>query len=284
MKENDAILKNMQTNMTSLTSSNLELKNMFGQFMKMNTASSSGSIMLPSNAITNSKEDLKGITTRSGIAYKGPTIPTTASPPKVVEHKTEVTKNMTRWALIDVYERELTLRVSNKAVTFNLDQTLRYFANYDAELINRIDVIDVAYLKDEEKTALIKVLKLHKQALAWQLSDIKGINPKFCTHKILMEDDFKPAVQHQRRVNPKIHEEIKKEVLKPLDTELIYPISDSPWEKRNFMVKEGIALGHKISKNVIEVDKAKVYVITKQHHPTTIKGVQSFLSHAGFYR
>nr|GEX59254.1 reverse transcriptase domain-containing protein [Tanacetum cinerariifolium] len=221
----------------------------------MNTASSSGSIMLPSNAITNSKEDLKGITTRSGIAYKGPTIPTTASPPKVVEHKTEVTKNMTRWALIDVYERELTLRVSNKAVTFNLDQTLRYFANYDAELINRIDVIDVAYLKDEEKTALIKVLKLHKQALAWQLSDIKGINPKFCTHKILMEDDFKPAVQHQRRVNPKIHEEIKKEVLKPLDTELIYPISDSPWEKRNFMVKEGIALGHKISKNVIEVSE-----------------------------
>nr|GEY30108.1 reverse transcriptase domain-containing protein [Tanacetum cinerariifolium] len=59
MKTNDAILENMQTNMTSLTNSNLELKNMFGQFMKMNTASSSGSETLPSNTVTNPKEDLK---------------------------------------------------------------------------------------------------------------------------------------------------------------------------------------------------------------------------------
>nr|GEV77374.1 reverse transcriptase domain-containing protein [Tanacetum cinerariifolium] len=93
MKANNAILKNMQTNMTSLTNSNLELKNMFGQFMKMNTASSSGSGTLPSNTITNPKEDLKGITTRSGNAYKGPTIPTTFSPLKVVERETEVTKD-----------------------------------------------------------------------------------------------------------------------------------------------------------------------------------------------
>nr|GEY24104.1 reverse transcriptase domain-containing protein [Tanacetum cinerariifolium] len=70
MKANDAILKNMQTNMTSLTKSNLELKNMFGQFMKMNTASSSGLGTLPSNTVTNSKEKLK------------------------VERKTEVTKDM----------------------------------------------------------------------------------------------------------------------------------------------------------------------------------------------
>nr|GEU61108.1 reverse transcriptase domain-containing protein [Tanacetum cinerariifolium] len=90
---NDAILKNMQTNMTSLTNSNLELKNMFGQFMKMNTASTSGSGTLPSNTVTNLKEDLNGITTRSGIAYKGPTITTTSSSPKVVERETEVTKH-----------------------------------------------------------------------------------------------------------------------------------------------------------------------------------------------
>ncbi|GJR45206.1 reverse transcriptase domain-containing protein [Tanacetum coccineum] len=267
-----------------------------------------------------------------------------------------------------------------------------------------------------------------------------------------MEDDFKPAVQHQRRVNPKIHEVIKKEVLKLLDAGLIYPISDSPWvspvhcvpkkggftvveneeneliptrlvtgwrvcidyrklndatrkdhfplpfmdqmlerlagneyycfldgfsgyfqipidpqdqekttftcpygtfayrrmpfglcnapgtfqrcmmaifhdmiektmevfmddfsvfgnsfgtclshldkmlkrcedtnlclnwEKSHFMVKEGIVLGHKISKNGIEVDKAKVDVIAKLPHPTTVKGIRSFLGHAGFYR
>nr|GEU49695.1 hypothetical protein [Tanacetum cinerariifolium] len=286
-------------------------------------------------------------------------------------------------ALIDVYEGELTLRVGNKAVTFNLDQTSRYSSNYDDESINRIGVIDVsceedsdflleetdaflaikdepilpeiddsyydsegdnlllkeflnedpsspplppqqlkvvkpknekstideppvvelkdlpphleyAFLegddklpviiakefKDEEKTALIKVLKSHKRALAWKLFDIKGINLEFCTHKILMEDDFKPVVQHQRRVNPKIHEVIKKEVLKLLDAVLIYPISNNPLERSHFMVKQGIILSHKISKNGIEVDKAKVDVIAKLPHPTTVKGVWSFLGHA----
>nr|GEZ89225.1 reverse transcriptase domain-containing protein [Tanacetum cinerariifolium] len=184
MKANDAILKNMKTNMTSLKNSNLELKNMFGQFMKMNTSSSSGSGTLPSNTITNPKEDLKGITTRSGNASKGPTIPTTSSPPKVVECETKVTKDTmpptnngstkdvqplvvqvetqvpnfdpvvapviepvvapTKRALIDVYEGELTLRVRKEAVTFNLDQTSRYSYNYDDNSVNRIDVIDVA--------------------------------------------------------------------------------------------------------------------------------------------
>nr|GEU30129.1 reverse transcriptase domain-containing protein [Tanacetum cinerariifolium] len=92
MKANDAILKNIQTNMTSLKNSNLELKNMFGEFMKMNTASSPGSGTLSGNTITNPKEDLKGIITRRGTAYPGPTIPTTSSSP-VVEHKTEATKD-----------------------------------------------------------------------------------------------------------------------------------------------------------------------------------------------
>nr|GEW03589.1 reverse transcriptase domain-containing protein [Tanacetum cinerariifolium] len=52
----------------------------------------------------------------------------------------------------------------------------------------------------------------------------------------------------------------------------------------HFMVIEGIILGHKISKNEIEVDKAKVDVIAKLPHPTTVKGIRSFLGHAGFYR
>nr|GEX91265.1 hypothetical protein [Tanacetum cinerariifolium] len=90
MKANSVILKNMQTNMTSLTNSNLELKNMFGQFMKINTASSLGSGTLPGNTITNPK----GITTRSGTAYQGPTIPTTSfSLPPIVERDTEATKD-----------------------------------------------------------------------------------------------------------------------------------------------------------------------------------------------
>nr|GEZ30072.1 reverse transcriptase domain-containing protein [Tanacetum cinerariifolium] len=94
---------------------------------------------------------------------------------------------------------------------------------------NKLPVIISKELGSEEKAALIKILKSHKQAIAWKLSDIQGINPEFCTHKILMEEDNKLAVQHQRRVNPKIHYVIKKEVEKLLDAGLIYPISDSPW-------------------------------------------------------
>nr|GFB14998.1 reverse transcriptase domain-containing protein [Tanacetum cinerariifolium] len=215
----------------------------------------------------------------------------------------------TRKALIDVFEGELTLRVGKEAITFNLDQTSRYSANYDDMTAKRIDVIDIAceeysqevlgfsdtltngnltpfsdpivsttsptltpfgnsdflleevdallavedepissgyyqtyldpegdilllesflnydrspppsegnylpevHLSVEEKTALITILKSRKRAIAWKLSDIMGINPEFCTHKILMEEDFEPAVQHQRRVNPKIHDVIKQE-------------------------------------------------------------------------
>nr|GEV03889.1 hypothetical protein [Tanacetum cinerariifolium] len=472
MKANEAILKNMPSNMTSLTNSNIELKNMFGQFMKMNTASSSSLGTLPGNTITNLKEDLKGITTRSGTAYQGPTIPTTSSSlPLAVERKTEATKDtvhptnnestkdaqppvvqtespilnsepvvgpiiepvvaivsapkpnqrplipypsglhdqklrdkpnnqrekffqifkdlnfniifadalilkakfgptiktlltnkdklselartslnehcstvllkkfperlggpgkflilcdvlgmaeclaladlgasinltpLSVWnklslpnfsptcmtlelanrsvgvnenvfvkigrALIDGFKGELTLRVGKEAITFNLYQSSRYSANYNVMTANRIDVIDLdsktdkssideppeVKLKDlpphleyaflegdnklpviiandlsvEEKTALITVMKSHKRAIAWKLSDVKGIDPEFCTHKNLMAEYFKPAVQHQRSVNPKIYDIIKNEVLKLLDAELIYPISDSPW-------------------------------------------------------
>nr|GEZ57125.1 DNA-directed DNA polymerase [Tanacetum cinerariifolium] len=94
---------------------------------------------------------------------------------------------------------------------------------------NKLPIIIAKELGDEEKSALIKVLKSHKRAIAWKLSDIQGINPKFCTHKILIKEDYKPAVQHQRRVNPKIHDVIKKEVEKLLDAGLIYPIFDSLW-------------------------------------------------------
>nr|GFB30769.1 reverse transcriptase domain-containing protein [Tanacetum cinerariifolium] len=99
-------------------------------------------------------------------------------------------------------------------------------------IFGRSDKLPVIIAKDlsvEEKIALITVLKSHKRAIAWKLSDIKGIDPEFYTHKILMEEDFEPAVQDRRRVNPKIHNVIKNEVLKLLDAELIYPISDSPW-------------------------------------------------------
>ncbi|GKF10101.1 reverse transcriptase domain-containing protein [Tanacetum coccineum] len=92
---------------------------------------------------------------------------------------------------------------------------------------DKLPVIITKDLKDEEKAALIKVLKSHKRAIAWKLSDIKGVSPEFCTHKILMEEDYEPSVQSQRRVNLKIYDVIKKEVEKLFDAGLIYPISDS---------------------------------------------------------
>nr|GEW72179.1 reverse transcriptase domain-containing protein [Tanacetum cinerariifolium] len=84
-------------------------------------------------------------------------------------------------------------------------------------------------LSSNEKTDLINVLKTRKKAIAWKLTDIKGIDLEFCSHKILLEEEHSLKVQSQRRVNPKIHDVIKKEVEKLLDAGLIYPISDSPW-------------------------------------------------------
>ncbi|GKA25115.1 reverse transcriptase domain-containing protein [Tanacetum coccineum] len=94
---------------------------------------------------------------------------------------------------------------------------------------NKLPVIISKDLSQDEKTSLINVLKNQKQAIAWKLSDIRGIDPEFCSHKILLEDDYEPSVQHHRRVNLKIHDVIKKEVEKLLDAGLIYPILDSPW-------------------------------------------------------
>nr|GEY61464.1 reverse transcriptase domain-containing protein [Tanacetum cinerariifolium] len=113
----------------------------------------------------------------------------------------------TRRSLIDVFEGELTLRVGKGAITFNLKVELKdlppHLEYSFLEGDNKLPVIIVKYLSVEEKTALITVLLSHKRAIAWKLSDIKGIDLEFCTHKILMEEDFEPAVQHQRRVNPK---------------------------------------------------------------------------------
>nr|GEW18295.1 putative reverse transcriptase domain-containing protein [Tanacetum cinerariifolium] len=89
-------------------------------------------------------------------------------------------------------------------------------------------VIIVKDLSSNEKTNLLNVLKNWKKAIALKLTNIKGIDPEFCSHKILLEEEHSSKVQSQRRVNPKIYDIIKKEVEKLLDPGLIYPISDSP--------------------------------------------------------
>ncbi|GJS17773.1 reverse transcriptase domain-containing protein [Tanacetum coccineum] len=326
---------NMQNQGQGLQNQMTNLTEMLSKFVNSNTASTSSSGSLPSNTVTNPKEDLKADFVVVDFE-PDPRVP-------LILGRCFL---KTGRALIDVYEGELTLRVGNEAITYNLDQTSRYSVNYNDMTANRIDVVELAceeysqevlgfsnviasgnptpgydpivsnssptltpfgdsdfllleeadaflaladdptspevdesyydpegdhlileallnsdplpppnqgnYLPEirkelklceaktakssideppEEKTALIKVLKSRKRAIAWKLFDIKGINPEFCSHKILMEEDYEPAVQHQRRVNPKIHDVIKKEVEKLLDAGLIYPISDSPWDK-----------------------------------------------------
>nr|GEV42849.1 DNA-directed DNA polymerase [Tanacetum cinerariifolium] len=367
-------------------------------------------------------------------------------------------------ALIDVYEGELTLRVGKEAVTFNIDQTSRYSSNYDAMSVNQIDLINVACeddflleetdaflvindepvspkidnsyydlegyilllkefinddlsspplplqelktvepnkekssiheppvvelkdlpphlkyaflegddkllviiakdLKDEEKTTLIKVLKSHKQALAWQLFNIKGgftiveneenelIPTRLVTSwrvcidyrklndttrkdhfplpfmeqmlKILAGNEYYCFLDgfsgyFQIPIDPQDQEKTTScvliECLPTVACLLAYAMhwarskvfgnsfetclshldnmlkgcEDTNiclnWEKSHFMVKKGIVLGHKISKNRIEVDTDKVDVIAKLPHPTAVKGIRSFLGYAGFYR
>ncbi|GJY18969.1 hypothetical protein Tco_0390460 [Tanacetum coccineum] len=77
VKANDAVMRNMQTQGQNMQNQLTNLTDMLSKFVASNTASTSGT--LPSNTVTNPKEDLKGITTRSGVAYKGPTIPITSS-------------------------------------------------------------------------------------------------------------------------------------------------------------------------------------------------------------
>ncbi|GKD91730.1 hypothetical protein Tco_1367237, partial [Tanacetum coccineum] len=232
-----------------------------------------------------------------------------------------------------------------------------------------LPVIISSQLSKEKKSKLISVLKKHKQAFAWKTTDISGICPSFCKHKIQLLDDKKLVVQKQRRLNPNMQEVVKKEIVKLLDTGIIYPIADSPWvspihcvpkkgvlqlspmkmmnlfqqeplrvgeyfqipidpndqEKTTFtcpfgtyayrrmpfglcnapatfqrcmlaifhdmieesvkiFMDEGIVLRHKVSSNGLEVDKAKIDVISKVPPHTNIKSIRSFLGHAGFYR
>ncbi|XP_076894177.1 uncharacterized protein LOC143546380 [Bidens hawaiensis] len=93
-----------------------------------------------------------------------------------------------------------------------------------------LPIIIYSQLTDDEKSRFFDVLKAHKQAIAWKLMDIQGISPNFCTHRILMEDEYKPVIQSQRRLNPNMSEVVKKEVIKLLVAGPIYPISDSSWD------------------------------------------------------
>ena len=90
-------------------------------------------------------------------------------------------------------------------------------------------VIIVADLTVEKEHKLIKILRKYKEGIAWSVEDLKGIGPSICMHKILLDENAKTSIEHQRRLNPVMKEVVRKEVLKWLNAGFIYAISDNPW-------------------------------------------------------
>nr|GEZ94196.1 reverse transcriptase domain-containing protein [Tanacetum cinerariifolium] len=253
VKANDAVMRNMQTQGQNMQNQLTNLTDLMNKFVNSNTASTLNSGTLPSNTIANPRSDLKAITTdflleevdaflavedepTSSEFYQpyldpegnillleaflndGP-----SPPPYQGNYMPEVRKEL---KICEAQFEKSSVDEPHVAELKELPLHLKYaFLEGD----DKLPVIISKDLSVEEKTALITILKSHKRAIAWKLSDIKGINPEFCTHKILMEEDFEPEVLHPRRVNPKIHDVIKQEVIKLLESGLIYPISDSPW-------------------------------------------------------
>ncbi|KAK1601638.1 hypothetical protein QYE76_026940 [Lolium multiflorum] len=150
-------------------------------------------------------------------------------------------------------------------------------------------VIISSKLSEIEEERLLEILKKHRGAIGYTLDDLKGISPSICQHAINMEEDAKPVVEHQRRLIPKMKEVMIVEVF--MDDFSVYGNSFDNclrnldkvlqrceetnlvlnWEKCNFMVNEGIVLGHKISERGIEVDRAKVEAIEKMPYPRDVK-------------
>ena len=84
-------------------------------------------------------------------------------------------------------------------------------------------------LTEAEEQKLLEILRKYKEAIAWSIEDLKGISPSICMHRILLEDNTKTSIEHQRRLNLVIKEVVRKEVLKWLNAGFIYAISDSSW-------------------------------------------------------
>ena len=100
-------------------------------------------------------------------------------------------------------------------------------------------VIIEANLTIEKDHKVVETLRKNHEAIAWSVEDLKGINPSICMHKILMEENAKTSIEHQRRLNLVMKEVVQKEVLKWMNTGFIYAILDSPW----------VSLAHVVPKN-----------------------------------
>ncbi|XP_049368425.1 uncharacterized protein LOC125833324 [Solanum verrucosum] len=112
----------------------------------------------------------------------------------------------------------------------------------------------------------LSVLKRFIKVIGWTIADIVGISPGICTHKIQLASDFKPSIEHQRRLNPPMQEVIKKEILKWIDAGVVYHITDSKWEKAYKLIK------------------LKLKLLPNWPLLSWLKVLRCFLGHAGYYR
>nr|GEV49047.1 hypothetical protein [Tanacetum cinerariifolium] len=101
--------------------------------------------------------------------------------------------------MFEINETEMIITSINDPPDLELKDLPPHLEYECLEGTSKLPIIITKDLKREEKEQLLKVLKSHKRAIAWKISHIRGIDPNICTRKILMEDDFKPSVQHQRR-------------------------------------------------------------------------------------
>nr|GEZ49457.1 reverse transcriptase domain-containing protein [Tanacetum cinerariifolium] len=151
------------------------------------------------------------------------------------------------------------------------------------EETNKLPVIIAKDLKDDEKEALLKVLKSHKRAIAWKITDIKDPQDQKKTTFTCPYGTFayrrmpfglcNAPGTFQRRMIAIFHDMIEKSMEVFMDDFSVF------WDSFSSCL---FNLDKMLKR--IEVDRAKVDVIAKLPHPTTVKGVRSFLGHTGFYR
>nr|GEW06288.1 putative reverse transcriptase domain-containing protein [Tanacetum cinerariifolium] len=188
-----------------------------------------------------SKLEVKGVTTiggkmASGVTYNNEI--SRANEPSRLQHdklekpqkENKGVKNISNAHIYSVSANEID---EKKTELKDLPSHLEYEYLHNNESFL---VIISSKLSEKEKRLLLHVLEKHRGAITWKMSDIKGISSLFCTHKIPMEDNFKPVIQPQRGLNPKVQDVIKNEIIKLLNSGIIYPISDSSWVSRIHVV------------------------------------------------